>query len=101
MTLVEKILEELSKSSLHYKGVSVNILGIPSFKKYPYASLRTTLWRLREKCLIEKDYAGWYITPAGKNYIKRKADSLKEFDFLFPKNSPKNLIVMFDIPAIK
>jgi CRISPR-associated endonuclease Cas2 len=101
MGLTEKILSELMKPSFKYKGVSVNIFGIPVFKKYSYGSMRTTLWRMHEKCLIEKDMVGWYITPAGKNYIKRKADSLKEFDFKFPKNEPKNLIVMYDIPENK
>lgn len=101
MSLVEKILTELNKSSFNYKGLSVNILGIPQFKKYPDASLRTTIWRMHEKCLIEKDLEGWYITPAGKNYIKKKADSLKEFTFILPKDAPKNLIVMYDIPEIQ
>ena len=98
MVLMEKILEELSKPTLRYKGVRVNLLGLPIFKKYPSGSIRTTIWRLHEQCLIEKDLAGWYITPAGKNYIKRKADSLLGFDFRFPKDAPKNLIVMYDIP---
>jgi DNA-binding transcriptional regulator PaaX len=101
MALVEKILEELSKPTLMYKGVRVNLLGLPTFKKYPDGSIRTTLWRLHKQCLIEKDLAGWYITPAGKNYMKRKVDSLLNFDFKFSKEAPKNLIVMYDIPENK
>ena len=101
MTLTEKILEEFTKPSLSYKGLQVNIFGIPKFKKYSYGSLRTTLWRMHENCLIEKDKTGWYATQEGKRYIRRKANSLQSFSFNFQKDSPKNLLVMFDIPETK
>ena len=56
--------------------------------------------RLIEEGFI-KDCDGLYITPKGKNYVRRKIDSLKQFDFIFDKNAPKNLIVMFDVPEPK
>ena len=76
----------------------VNLLGLPVLKNYPSSSLRTTIWRLHEQCLIEKDLRGWYLTPAGKRYMRKKADSLLEFEFKFSKDAPRNLIVMYDIP---
>ena len=33
--------------------------------------------------------------------MKKKEDSLEQFIFNFPKDAPKNLIVMFDIPESK
>lgn len=101
MSLVEKILRELSKPSLRYKGMPVNMLGLPVFKNYPRTSLKSTLWRLHDQCLIEKDLRGWYLMPAGMRYMKKKADSLLDFDFKFAKDAPKNLIVMYDIPENK
>lgn len=101
MSLMEKILRELTEPSIRYKGVPVNILGIPRLKRYPYDSLRTTIWRAHEKCLIEKELNGWILTPAGKRYLNKKANSLRDFDFRFPKDSPRNLIVMFDVPETK
>ena len=44
---------------------------------------------------------GWYLTPAGKRYIKRKENSLQQFGHNFTKETPKNLMVMFDVPETK
>ena len=101
MTLIEKILKEITETSFSYKGVRVNILGIPKFKKHSAGSLRTTVSDMHKRGLIGPSDKGWLITPAGKQYIKRKADSLINFYFNYPKNSPKKLIVMFDIPETR
>lgn len=98
MSIVWEILNELSNKPLNYKGVSVNIFGILKFKKYNSGTMRVTLNRLEKNKLIEKDLKGWIITPPGKNYLKRKQDSFEQFSFGFSKNSPKNLLVIFDIP---
>ncbi len=100
MTIIFDILEELCNTSLNYKGIRVNLFGIPKFKNYPPSSLRGTMSYLLKEGLVE-DYDGLYVTPKGKNYIRRKVDSLKQFDFQFQKDSPKNLIVMFDVPEPK
>lgn len=100
MSIVYDILKELSGVSLNYKGMRVNLLGLPKFKKYSSSSLRGTMSHLIKEGFV-KDCDGLYITPKGKNYIKRKIDSLKQFDFKFEKDSPKNLIIMFDVPEPK
>jgi hypothetical protein len=100
MSIVFDILKELGDTSLNYKGMRVNILGLPKFKKYLPSSLRGTMSYLVKQGFVE-DCDGLYITPKGKNYIKKKIDSLKQFDFQFNKNAPKNLIVMFDVPEPK
>lgn len=100
MSIVYDILKELGSKSFNYKGVRVNFLGLPKFKKYSLSSLRGTMSRLVKEGLVE-DCDGLYVTPKGKNYIRRKIDSLKQFDFIFDKNAPKNLIVMFDVPEPK
>ncbi|MEK7104460.1 MAG: hypothetical protein AAB868_00280 [Patescibacteria group bacterium] len=101
MSLVEEILRELWNTSLSYKGAKVNLFGIPKFKSYSYGSMRSTLSRLHKKGVINMGDKGWYLTPAGKRYIKRKENSLQQFGHNFTKETPKNLMVMFDVPETK
>ncbi len=100
MSIVYDILKELCSVSLNYKGMRVNLLGLPKFKYYSPSSLRGTISRLTKEGFVE-DCDGLRVTPKGKNYIRRKIDSLKQFDFQFHKDAPKNLIVMFDVPEPK
>lgn len=100
MTILYDILKELSGATLNYKGMHVNFLGLPKFKKYSQSSLRGTMSRLLKEGFVE-DCDGLHVTSKGKNYIKRKIDSLKQFNFTFNKDAPKNLIVMFDVPETK
>src|SRR3989344_3453955 len=100
MSIVFDILRELNSKSFNYKGSRVNFLGLPRFKSYSAVSLRGTMSSLIKKGFIE-DCEGLRVTNKGKHYIKRKIDSLQQFDFKFDKNSPKNLIVMFDVPEPK
>lgn len=79
----------------------VNIFGIPHFGKYSKRDVRTNIDRLKRKGLIEKELSGITLSKNGKNYVKKKMDSLKNFEK--PKNvsNEKRLIVMFDIPTDK
>lgn len=101
MSLVEEILRELWNTSLSYKGVKVNLFGIPKLKSYSYGSTRSTLSRLHKKGIINMGDKGWCLTSAGKKYMKKKEDSLHQFEHNFTKETPKNLIVMFDIPETR
>ncbi len=101
MSLVEEILEELWNTELNYRGMRVNFLGIPRFEQYNRGSLRVSLGRLHKKGFIEIEEAGWSLTASGREYVTNKMQSLQIFSFDFPKNSPKNLLVMFDIPESK
>lgn len=101
MSIVLDILEELNRSTLHYKGVRVNLFGIPKLSSYKYGSLKSGISQLKKKQYIEKIDSGWSLTPKGKDFLKRKYDSLMQFNSPFSKNDPKNLLVMFDIPQIK
>ncbi|MFA5791805.1 MAG: CRISPR-associated endonuclease Cas2 [Candidatus Paceibacterota bacterium] len=100
MSIIFDILEELANTSVRYKGSRVNLFGLPKFKNYSSGSLRGTMFHLIKEGFLE-DCDGLYVTPKGRNYIRRKIDSLKQFDFKFFKDAPKNLIVMFDVPEPK
>ena len=54
-----------------------------------------------KKGLLEYGNDKINITHKGKEYVKRKYDSLKQFNCKFDKNAPRNLIVMFDIPETR
>jgi len=100
MSIIFDILNELSTISLSYKGSRVNFLGMPKFKNYSSSSLRATMSNLiKDGLVIDND--GLLVSSRGKDYIRRKIDSLEQFDFKFDKDSPKNLMVMFDVPEPK
>ena len=101
MGFVYEILKEINSKSYNYKGVRVNLLGIPKFKNHSKNSLSGTLSYLHKTGLIEKTDTKLKLTPKGKEYIKRKIDSFKQFELNFSKNKPKNLIVMYDIPEVR
>src|SRR3989344_74983 len=102
MSLVGKILTELWNTDLNYKGVRVNIFGVPYFMRKNYNSLKSTTYRMKERGLIDKDINGWFITKEGKNYYNKKICSkFLNFESPFIKNAPKNLLFMFDVPSDK
>jgi len=99
MSIINEILKELWNTEYNYKGVKVNIFGISRFNKYPKKSIQVTINRLKKKGVIEKELAGIVLSKYGKEYVRKKFDSLKQFDR--PENIPKDktLLVMFDIPT--
>lgn len=102
MGLMYEILKELSNKSLNYKGARVNLFGLPKFKGHSQNSISGSLSYMHKKGLLEYCNSNEInITRKGREYIKRKYDSLKQFNFKFDKNASKNLIVMFDIPETK
>ncbi|OGI60043.1 hypothetical protein A2641_02620 [Candidatus Nomurabacteria bacterium RIFCSPHIGHO2_01_FULL_37_25] len=101
MGLMYEILKELSSQSFYYKGVQVNLFGLPKFKDYSRNSISGSLSYMHKKGFLEYDDEKIKITHEGRKYITRKFDSLKQFNFKFGKDAPKNLIVMFDIPETR
>ena len=101
-SIIENFLEELLRSNIKYGGVSVNLLGLPVFnKKYSKGALINAISKMNKNKFIETNGEFLKITPKGKEYIKKKQDSLQIFFNTFKKDAPKNLIVMFDIPEGK
>jgi len=96
------ILEEFLKPRFKYKGMSVNMFGLPSFRaKYSKNTFSNEFSRLKRENFIEKDGEYLRITKKGQEYVKRRQNGLSMFLFSFPKDSPKNLLVMYDIPESK
>jgi hypothetical protein len=101
MSIIKEILDELWNSEYHYKGITVNIFGIPRFKQYRKKSIQMAINRLSHDNIIEKEIDGIVLSRYGKEYVQRKIDSLKKFDN--PGNLSKNrtLLIIFDIPTEK
>ncbi len=98
MSLALQVLKELWDTSLPYKGIRVNLFGVPKFKNKSDATIRATLSYIKGEGLVENLNNQWHITQKGRKFAQKKFDSLKNFQSSFKKDSPKNLIVMFDIP---
>ncbi|MFA7191965.1 MAG: CRISPR-associated endonuclease Cas2 [Candidatus Paceibacterota bacterium] len=101
MSLVENILTELWNTELNYKGVRVNIFGIPRLSSKNYNSLKSTAYQLKKNGLIDKDENGWFITKKGKECKIKKYLEFKNFESPFKDGAPKNLLLMFDVPSSK
>lgn len=101
MSIVGEILEELWNTEYNYKGFRVNVFGIPRFKKYKKDVMYNTISRLKKRGLIEKELAGIVLSKYGREYVKRKFDSLKQFDRPEKISNKKDLLLMFDIPTEK
>jgi hypothetical protein len=101
MSLIDKILNELLNTLFPPKNAKVDIFNLPVFKNHSRGSVQSTFSRLRKKGFIDNGDKGWHLTPAGKRYMKKKFDSLRQFPNSFKKDASKNLIVMFDIPETK
>lgn len=105
MSIVMEILEDLWNKQLRYKGAKVNAFGVPIFwedkKDHPQDSFSSTMSRLKKKGFVEIKSRKWILTKAGKEYFKEKRKLSLKFASPFALNSPKNLLLMFDIPESK
>lgn len=101
MKAEKEILEYLNKkkSVLKYKGIRVGFLGLPDFEHYKYQTLANNFSSLSKRGLIKKSKIGeYYITYKGKEYLEKSKDILESFKTDKNKNSPKDLLVVYDIP---
>ncbi len=86
--------------NLNYKGVRVNFFGVPRFllDGENNNSVRSAFSRIKSKGYIKKGTGGWELSNAGKAFMHQKRNTLCCFNSPFRETSPKNLLVMFDIP---
>ncbi len=95
-----KILEYLSKkkSIIKYKGVRTGFLGLPNFEYYKYQTLANRFSILSKNGLIRKMPNGEYlITSKGISFLESKKYFLEKFDTNKKIDSPKDLLIVYDI----
>ncbi len=100
MSLEIEVLEYLNKKkpTLKYKGLRVNLFGLPDFKYYKYQTLANRLSILRKKDFVKMMPSGEYlITIKGIAFLEKQKNILKKFETEKDKNSPKDLLIVYDI----
>ncbi len=99
MSLIFNILKDMYDTELNYKGVRVNLFGIPSFlRSNSKASFYSALNRLKRGGYVENGEYGWRITKNGQKRVKERVEYLQSFNSPFTNKSKRNLLVSFDIP---
>lgn len=104
MSAERELLEYLnkSKSTTRYKSVRVGIMGLPDFQHYKYQTLANKFSILNKKGFVKKMNNGEYlITTKGKIFLEKGKDILKMFGTEKDENSPKDLLIVYDIEENK
>ena len=104
MSAEKEILEYLNKekSVLKYKGIRTGFLGLPDFKHYKYQTLANKFSILSKKGLVKKMSNGEYIiTNKGRDFLEKGKNILRKFETNKDKNSPKDLLIVYDIEENK
>lgn len=104
MSVEKEILEYLDKNKYRpkYKGIRVGLFGLPDFKYYKYQTLANKFSILRKKGWVKQNANGeFFITLKGKVFLEEGRDILKIFGTDKKENSPKDLLIVYDIQEDK
>ena len=101
LSIEGKILKFLLEPKYKYKGMPVSALGLPEIFPYKKQSINNALYRLNKNGYVSKQNNYILLSPNGRKYIKNKKSRFLIFVSPYKKESPKNLLVMFDIPEVK
>ncbi len=101
MSIILDILKELNKTNIKYKGIRVNLFGLPVLSNYKHSSVKATAFRMKNKGFLDKNNLGWLITKKGSDLLKNKPKAFKKFTSQFSDKAPKNLLIIFDVPQTR
>ena len=101
MSIQNDLLELFQTPQFRYRGMPVNIFGLPVFTKYKRNSINTALSRLRKKQYVIFEGSCLKLSKNGKRYIAKRKARLQLFESPFNKKSSKNLLLVFDIPEVR
>jgi DNA-binding transcriptional regulator PaaX len=86
------------KKTVRYKGMKVRLFGLPDFKYYKYQTLANRCNILKQRGFIKETATGeYFITGKGRFYLEKQKDILKKFETQNNENSPKDLLIVYDI----
>lgn len=97
-SIYELLLQELRLKKYPQRNLIFLLLTHQTFSKYKRQTLANALQKLKKEKLIRIGADAIMLSQKGQEYIKKKGDRLHFFNSPFQKNSPKNLLVLFDIP---
>ena len=95
MSITKTILSLLLESRFRYKGLRVNLLGLPGLDDVEIESIHRAIYRLCKRNYIVKTGDHFKLTKSGEKYAYSNNVSFGHF---LTEKQPKNLILMFDIP---
>ncbi len=101
VSTTEKILEFLATpKGRSYKGVQTNAVGIPIFlfEIFTPNAVQAAMSRLKKRKYVTFSGSTITITKEGERYHKKRSARMQMFDSSFSEASPKNLLLIFDIP---
>ena len=98
MSIEDRIFKFLFEPKYKYKGMPVSVLGLPVIFPFKKQSINNTIHRLNKNGYVIKQDDYILLSPSGRKYVENKKVRFLIFDSPYKKESPKNLIVMFDIP---
>lgn len=101
MSIKEEILKTLNTPITRYRGVPVNILGIPVLSLYKKQSIKNSFYKLHSEKLITCKNSSVKITNKGRSYLEKTNKSLQIFESNFKKEQRKDLLLIFDVPETK
>ena len=101
MSIEDKILKLLLEPTHRYKGMPVSMFGIPAIFPFKKQSINNALYRLNKSGYVSKENNYVSLLQRGRKYVENKKVRFMTFDSSYKKESPKNLLVMFDIPEVK
>jgi len=101
MSIQDYLLELFQTPKFRYKGMHVNVFGLPTLKNYKKNSINVALARLKKKQYIVFEGSSLRLSENGKRYIAKRKARLQLFQSYFSKESSKNLLVIFDIPEVR
>lgn len=100
-SIENKILKLLFEPAYKYKGVPISVLGLPALLPYKKQSINNSIHKLNKNGYISKENDHFLLLPKGRKYVENKKVKMVTFLSPFKRESPKNLLVMFDIPEDK
>lgn len=73
------------------------ILKQKELEKYKKDSVRSSLYKLKNKGYVTSSPEGWSVTKEGQKYIKNK-ETFSYIPSPFSKNDTQGVVISFDIP---
>jgi DNA-binding transcriptional regulator PaaX len=98
MSILSTVLDELLNKEFNYKGVKVNIFGIPTFAGKSKSAIYSSIVRAKRLGYIDGAKKEYYLTEKGRLYAKKIKHRLKVFSPPSQISKNKDLLLMFDIP---
>lgn len=101
MTIKQELLKLFNTKVCRYKGIDVNIFGLPIFKNKDPRSIKNAYYSLLSEGYLNTEDKNIILTKKGRSFLKQNILKENIFNYSFPENSPKDLLLMYDIPEEK